>query len=53
MDSIETRQRIRYLIEHGGLWEQSVDQNERTHRWVLGMLAVIIVLQLILIALLR
>lgn len=46
MDSIEIRQRIKYLIEHGGLWEKATDKNERTHRVILIGLAISIALQL-------
>jgi hypothetical protein len=42
---IETKQRIKYLIEHGGLWEQAEDRNTRTHRRMLAALAVIVVLE--------
>lgn len=45
MDSVETKQRIKYLIEHGGLWEQARDDNIRTHRVILLGIALVIVLQ--------
>jgi len=47
MDSIETRQRIKYLIEHGGLWENAVDRNERTHRWLFVALALSVSMQIL------
>lgn len=47
MDSIETKQRIRYLIEHGGLWEQARDDNARTHRIIMWALSFSISLQLL------
>lgn len=47
---IETKQRIKYLLEHGGLWEQARDDNARTHRIILTGLAVMVVLQAITLA---
>jgi hypothetical protein len=42
---IETKQRIKYLIEHGGLWEQAEDRNTRTHRWILAALGLVVALE--------
>lgn len=47
---IETKQRIKYLLEHGGLWEQARDDNARTHRIILGGLVVMVALQAITLA---
>ncbi|CAB4161213.1 hypothetical protein UFOVP728_35 [uncultured Caudovirales phage] len=44
MDSIETRQRIKYLVEHGGLWEQA---EKRRDKAILGLLAVVLLLQVV------
>lgn len=44
---IETRQRIKYLIEHGGLWEQARDDNTRMHRIILAGLVLSIGLQVV------
>lgn len=49
MDSIEVRQRIAYLIEHGGLWEQAQDQNNRMHTAIVLLLAVDIALEVALL----
>ena len=46
MDKVETQQRIKYLIEHGGLWEQATDRNERTHHILMVGVAINILLVL-------
>jgi hypothetical protein len=40
------RQRLHYLIEHGGLWEQAQDRTARTHRLILVGIALVVTLQL-------
>lgn len=46
MDSIETRQRIKYLLEHGGVWEQARDKNERWHKVIVGAVSLTFALEL-------
>ena len=37
--SEDVKQRIQYLIEHGGLWEQARDKSERMHRVTLVLVS--------------
>lgn len=41
---IETRQRIKYLLEHGGLWEPQT--NQQVHVWLLAGVALMVILEL-------
>ena len=48
---IETKQRIKYLLEHGGLWEPQT--NQQVQVWLLAGGAILIALELLELFLLR
>lgn len=49
MNNHEIEQRIKYLIEHGGIWDDPLADIRRQVRWALG----IAVVTLLLVALLH
>lgn len=44
MSNEEIRQRIQYLIEHGGVWDDPLADIRRQVRWALGISMVTLVL---------
>ena len=47
MQNEELKQRIKYLIEHGGVWETARDKNDRWHRIIISAVSISVILQLI------
>ena len=50
MNDEQLRQRINYLVEHGGLWNDPLDDIRRTARWAVwfaGGAAVIALVEMI------
>jgi len=45
MQKEAVKQRVHYLMEHGGLWEP--EHNQRVHVWLVRLVAVTAVLQII------
>lgn len=39
MTNEEIKQRIQYLVEHGGLWDDPLDSLRRQIRWAIGLSA--------------
>lgn len=37
MDDNTLEQRIRYLVEHGGVWEDPLEDIRRGVRWAIGL----------------
>lgn len=52
MSDEHIKQRINYLIEHGGLWEDPLEDVRRTARWALWISAAVAFLSLLELALL-
>lgn len=46
MSDEHIKQRINYLIEHGGLWEDPLEDVRRTARWALRISAAVVFLSL-------
>jgi hypothetical protein len=44
MNNEEIRQRIQYLIEHGGVWDDPLADIRRQVRWALGISMVTLLL---------
>lgn len=44
MSNEEIRQRIQYLIEHGGVWDDPLGDLRRQVRWALGISLVTLLL---------
>ena len=53
MSNEEIKQRIQYLIEHGGLWDDPLADIRRQVRWALGISLAVLVVCLIELALLH
>lgn len=51
MSKHEVEQRIRYLVEHGGLWDDPLDDLRRRIRWALWLAGTAAVLGLVELAL--
>jgi len=47
MDDEQLNQRIRYLVEHGGVWDDPLAAMRRKLRWILGVVGALAVLQLV------
>lgn len=47
MDDEQLNQRIRYLIEHGGVWDDPLMALRRKMRWMMGMVAFLILLRIV------
>lgn len=45
MDDEQLNQRIRYLIEHGGVWDDPLAALRKKMRWMLALTAVLALLQ--------
>lgn len=44
MSNEEIKQRIQYLIEHGGVWDDPLEDIRRQVRWALGISLVTLLL---------
>jgi hypothetical protein len=46
----QIQQRIKYLVEHGGLWDDPLDGLRRQIRWAIGLAALGLVVTWVLVA---
>jgi hypothetical protein len=47
MDDATLEQRIKYLVEHGGVWEDPLAEIRRGVRWAIGLSSTALLLELI------